>query len=173
MFHGGTLRKRKTLTLTLPNVSSIEVDFDSLGSAAGGARWRNSRVFSRNTGHQDTAPALATPHVSHYPWLARFHWIRSIYLTDYLSRAEGETTERASFLRRAIARVANWPLTNLIAVSGFNARECAAGSLASPSKIIRIYNGVDLSRANEETIARLLWRDGTAFRTDAANGFYR
>ena len=142
--------------LTLPNVS-IEVD-----STLGQRGWRSTREFSRILSkHRPRILHLHfTPHVSHYPWLARFHWIRSIYLTDYLSRAEGETTERASFLRRAIARVANWPLTNLIAVSGFNARECAAGSLASPSKIIRIYNGVDLSRANGNNRASFRARHG-------------
>jgi len=128
--------------LTLPNVS-IEVD-----STLGQRHWRSTREFSRILSkHRPRILHLHfTPHVSHYPWLARFHSIQSVYLTDYLSRAEGQSAGRASFLKRAIARTANWPLTNLIAVSGFNARECATGGLASPRKIVCIHNGVDLSR---------------------------
>lgn len=135
--------------LTLPNVS-IEVD-----STLGQRDWRSAREFSRILSkHRPRILHLHfTPHVSHYPWLARFHSVRSIYLTDHLSRPEAQTSARASFLKRAIARVANWPLTNLIAVSGFNARECGAGGLASSRKIIRIYNGVDLSRVGANPAA--------------------
>jgi glycosyltransferase involved in cell wall biosynthesis len=135
--------------LTLPNVS-IEVD-STFGRRDWGSTHEFSRVLSK---HRPRILHLHfTPHVSQYAWLARFHRVRSIYLTDYLSRVEGQTAERTSFLRRAIARAANWPLTNLIAISGFTARECSAAGLASSRKIIRIYSGVDLSRVDGSAAA--------------------
>ena len=128
--------------LTLPNVS-IEVD-PRLGQCSRESIGGFSRILSR---HRPRILHMHfIPHVTQYPWLARLHSVGSSYMTDHISRPEGPISRQTGFLKRATAGAANWPLTNLIAVSDFNARECAARALASPRKIVRIYNGVDLSR---------------------------
>lgn len=128
--------------LTLPNVS-IEVH-RGLGQWDRGSIREFSAILAKHR------PRIVHLHfvqaVSHYPWLGRFHSVRSTFLTDHISRPEGRAAVRAGLVKRAIAAAANWPLKKLIAVSDFNARECAAKGLASAGKIVRIYNGVDLSR---------------------------
>ena len=87
-----------------------------------------------------------TPQVSFCPWLARRSGVRRNYLTDQISRAEGAEPARAAWWKIAIARMVNWPLTGLIAVSDYNARATAAYGTVPQSRVTRIYNGVDLSR---------------------------
>lgn len=87
-----------------------------------------------------------TPQVGPYPWLARRRGVRRNYLTDHISRAEGAEPKRAAWWKIPVARVVNWPLTGLIAVSDYNARATATYAMVPHSRVTRIYNGVDLAR---------------------------
>jgi glycosyltransferase involved in cell wall biosynthesis len=87
-----------------------------------------------------------TPQVGPYPWLARLRGVRRNYLTDHISRPEGAEPKRAAWWKIPIARVVNWPLTGLIAVSDYNARATGAYGMVPQNRVTRIYNGVDLSR---------------------------
>jgi glycosyltransferase involved in cell wall biosynthesis len=87
-----------------------------------------------------------TAQVSPFPWLARLHSVRSNYLTDHISRAEGYAPKRAARWKLAIGRTLNWPLTGLIAVSDYNALCDITYGAIPKRRVMRIYNGVDLSR---------------------------
>jgi len=87
-----------------------------------------------------------TAQVSPFPWLARLHSVRSNYLTDHISRAEGYAPKRAAWWKLAIGRTLNWPLTGLIAVSDYNALCDITYGAIPKRRVMRIYNGVDLSR---------------------------
>jgi glycosyltransferase involved in cell wall biosynthesis len=86
-----------------------------------------------------------TGQISPFPWLARLHSVRLNYLTDHISRAEGDVPKPAAWWKLAVARTLNWPLTILIAVSDYNARASASDGLVPKHRVTRIYNGVDLS----------------------------
>ena len=87
-----------------------------------------------------------TDYIGPYPWLARMHSVRANYLTDHISRREGFVPGPSAWWKRAIGRVANMPLTNLIAVSDSNARSSVASGVLAGDRVVRIYNGVDLTR---------------------------
>lgn len=110
--------------------------------------WRVVRDMSRllRKHRPEILHMYFTAPVSPFPWLARLHSVRLNYLTDQISRAEGEIPKPAAWWKLAIARAVNWPLTGLIAVSDYNARASATKGLVSRRRVTRIYNGVDLSR---------------------------
>jgi glycosyltransferase involved in cell wall biosynthesis len=87
-----------------------------------------------------------TPQLSFYPWLARLRSVRRYYLTDHSSRSEGSVPARAPKWKQLIGAALNKPVTNLVAVSDSNAHADRLGGLIRPNRVVRIYNGVDLSR---------------------------
>jgi glycosyltransferase involved in cell wall biosynthesis len=84
--------------------------------------------------------------VSLYPWLARCNSVRSILLTDQGSRPEGHASNRSVWWRRGIRQALNWPTNWVIAVSDYVARVDENLGLVRSGSIVRIYNGVDLTR---------------------------
>jgi glycosyltransferase involved in cell wall biosynthesis len=106
-------------------------------------------------------PAIVHMHftapIGPFPWLARLHGVRRIYLTDHISRAETYIPKRATWWKRIVARALNCPLTVLIAVSDYNALCDTTYGLAAKRRVARIYNGVDLSRVSG---------DGSRFRRE-------
>ncbi|MDQ1473705.1 MAG: L-malate glycosyltransferase [Bryobacterales bacterium] len=87
-----------------------------------------------------------TGHLSFRPWLGRLHSVRAQFFTDHLSRCEGHVVRRAPLFKRVLSRFLNEPLTNVVAVSNYNARVCAAAGLVASNRVKRIYNGVDPRR---------------------------
>ncbi len=87
-----------------------------------------------------------TDQVSPYAWLGRMCGVRRSYMTDHLSRREGFVPTRSARWKRAVSLVVNFPLTNLIAVSDYNARASRTANLIPKERIVRLYNGVDLTR---------------------------
>jgi glycosyltransferase involved in cell wall biosynthesis len=90
-----------------------------------------------------------------YPWLARCHFVRRIFITDQASRPEGCVSAPAPAWKRAIRQAVTWPVNRLIGVSDFNLRCNEALGVARPGRMMRIYNAVDLTRP---------LGDGAAFR---------
>ncbi len=84
--------------------------------------------------------------VSLYPWLARCRSVRRILMTDQGSRPEGYASNRPVWWKRAIRRALNWPTNRVIAVSDYVARLDGDLGLVRSGNIVRIYNGVDLTR---------------------------
>lgn len=93
--------------------------------------------------------------VSIYPWLARCYSIRRIFLTDQVSRPEGYVPSPAPWWKRRLKQAINLPVSGMIAVSDFNARCGEARGFVREGRLLRIYNGVDLTRP---------LGDGAAFR---------
>jgi glycosyltransferase involved in cell wall biosynthesis len=111
--------------------------------------WRTVRQASRILAKY--RPAILHTHftgpASLWPWLARLHSVRTNFFTDHISRPEGYVTASSSTWKKALGRVLNQPLTNLVAVSDYNAQVCRAAGLVAGDRVRRIYNGVDLGRA--------------------------
>ena len=128
--------------LSVPGVS-IEC-LPGLGGTSYGALRSMSALLRKHR------PAILhmhfVPQIGPYPWLARLHGVRRNYLTDHVSRAEGSAAKRAAWWKLAIARELLWPLTGIVAVSDFNALADATYAAVPLRRIVRIYNGVDLSR---------------------------
>ncbi|MBS1858888.1 MAG: glycosyltransferase family 4 protein [Acidobacteria bacterium] len=91
--------------------------------------------------------------ISAIPWLARWHSVPRNYLTDHSSRAEDFHDGRLSPWRRAAARLLNWPLTGVIAVSEYNAGACRRSGAFDPGRVTRIYNGVDTTLSHGDPAA--------------------
>jgi len=54
-----------------------------------------------------------------YSWSAWAKSVKKVFFTDHHSRSEGHNAARVSFLKRAAARLINWPLTRVICVSRY------------------------------------------------------
>jgi len=93
--------------------------------------------------------------ISIYPWLARSYSIRKVFLTDQISRPEGYVPNRNPWWKTRLRQILNLPMTGIVAVSDFNARCGEALGLVRDGRLVRIYNGVDLTRP---------LGDGVAFR---------
>jgi glycosyltransferase involved in cell wall biosynthesis len=131
--------------LDLPNVS-LEVVPNVWRQA-----WRPARDLARVL--QRHRPSILhlqfTGFLSVYPWLARLHGVKKVFMTDQASRPEGHVIRRAPAWKRAVARAVNHPLTGLISISEFNRRCIVQGGLLPEDRVVRIYNAVDLGRRVE------------------------
>jgi glycosyltransferase involved in cell wall biosynthesis len=81
-----------------------------------------------------------------YSWSAWAKSVRRIFFTDHHSRSEGYGPERVSSIKRAAARMINWPLTRIICVSQYGYDCMTALDLLPQDRFEMIYNGVDLAR---------------------------
>jgi glycosyltransferase involved in cell wall biosynthesis len=94
--------------------------------------------------------------LSPYPLLARLAGIRRVILYDHISRPESWAADRASLIKRSIARMAV-PVHQVACVSDYNCRCWADSGMVPPARLSRIYNGVDVDacQAVESRTARL------------------
>lgn len=81
-----------------------------------------------------------------YPWLAKLCGAERIYFTDHLSRPEGFHVGPRTPLRRLICRLLNDPLTGVISVSEYGTRCQLAYRSMPASRLLTMYNGVDVER---------------------------
>jgi glycosyltransferase involved in cell wall biosynthesis len=87
--------------------------------------------------------------LSPYPWLARWYGVKQVFFTDHASQPAAHVPTRATWWKRIVARMINWPLTRVICVSGYGHRCFTARDLVPASRCQMIYNGVDLTRVHE------------------------
>lgn len=143
--------------LSLPNVT-----WDVLPNAWDNS-WQTSRDLLRIV--RRYRPRLLhlqfTPFLSFNAWIARLNGVRKIVVTDHGSHPEGYQPRRQSWWKRAIANFLNAPVSLVIAVSDYNLRVLAALGTIPVSRLRRIYNGADLARMNDQSVAA-----GAEFRSE-------
>jgi glycosyltransferase involved in cell wall biosynthesis len=83
-----------------------------------------------------------------YPWLARLCSVEKIFFTDHASQPEGGVVTRAPLSRRIVARMVNWPINRVFAVSQYGYRAIATRDLVSSERLEMIYNSADIVRAS-------------------------
>lgn len=129
--------------------------------------WENSWQVSRDlfrilARHR---PSLVhfqfTPFLSFNAWIARLNGARSVVVTDHGSHPEGYLPSRQPWWKRAIANLMNAPVTLAIAVSDYNLRVLASLGTIPATRLHRIYNGADLARRNDNSVAA-----GARFRAE-------
>ena len=118
--------------LDLPNVR-----FETLAdSTEGGRQARHDlrRILSK------TQPEILHLHfvgfLNLYSWSAWTRSVKSIFFTDHHSRVEGYGAPRIPFLKRAAARVINWPLTRVVCVSRYG-YECMTALELLPKTVLK------------------------------------
>jgi glycosyltransferase involved in cell wall biosynthesis len=128
--------------LSLPNVT-LEVLEDSTD-----VNWSATTAFARILRRHK--PAILHLHFTGFlgifPWLARFYSVKKIFFTDHSSRIAGYVPQRAPIWKRALARIINQPITNVICVSQYGQRCLTALDLLPAERHQLVYNAVDLSR---------------------------
>lgn len=133
--------------LDLPNVT-VEVLQNSTHF-----NWQALRHFSHTLRRH--RPDIVHLHfvgfLSFFPWLANLSSVKKVFFTDHSSRPSGYNPRRASFLKRAAARLINYPITKVICVSEFGCRCMKALDLLPDDRYQLVYNGVDLTRVSEDT----------------------
>ena len=134
--------------LDLPNVhwetcACSSVTAQSLGQLARILRRYRPRILHLHY------MGLVTP----YPWLARAHGVERIFITDHHSRPEGSVPEPGARWKRVLRRLANVPITGIVSVSDSNRAFQASLGAVPPDRIVRVYNGVDLTRAHDASQA--------------------
>ena len=93
-----------------------------------------------------------TGFVGAYPWLAQLSSVDKVFFTDHASRSANYVPARAPFWKRSLVRVINAPVTKVISVSKYG-RHCAQTLQLLPADRYQlVYNGVDLSRVNADSV---------------------
>lgn len=133
--------------LSLPNVT-----WDVLPDAAK-ICWQTSWVLIRLL--RQYRPRLLhlqfTPFLNLWPWIARFHGVRSVIFTDHGSHPEGYAANPAPALKRKVANILTLPITHAVGVSQFNCNAMSTIGYIPATRVKVIYNGADLTRAKERT----------------------
>jgi glycosyltransferase involved in cell wall biosynthesis len=129
--------------LDLPNVrmetcACSRVTARSLRELAGILRRHRPRILHLHF------LGLVTP----YPWLAKAYGVERVFITDHHSWPEGSTPARGASWRRALRRLSNLPVTGIVSVSDSNRSFQTALGAVPPGRIVRVYNGVDLTRTH-------------------------
>lgn len=83
-----------------------------------------------------------------FSWTGRLLSAERIFFTDQASRPENYVATRASFRKRILGRLLNWPLTKVICVSDYNRRCMTTLDVLPADRFECIYNSVDLSRVD-------------------------
>jgi glycosyltransferase involved in cell wall biosynthesis len=104
--------------------------------------------------------------VSPYPWLAASASAEQVFFTDHASRPSSYEPRRARAWKRLAARAINRPLTGVVTVSDYVQRMRTAVDLVPASRVRRIYNAVDVSRADESADAGAAFRERNAIPRD-------
>lgn len=81
-----------------------------------------------------------------FPWLARLFAVPQIFFTDQSSRSAFHAPRRASFWKRKLARLVNWPITRVICASNYGYECFVTLDLLPAERFLMIYNAVDFSR---------------------------
>jgi glycosyltransferase involved in cell wall biosynthesis len=96
-----------------------------------------------------------TGFLSPYPWVARWRGVTKVFFTDQGSHPEGYVATRRPAWKRLAARALNLPLNRVVCISDYNVDCMLRRDTIDASRVIRIYNSVDLAAAHG---------DGAAFR---------
>jgi glycosyltransferase involved in cell wall biosynthesis len=86
-----------------------------------------------------------TGFLSPYPWVARWRGVDKVFFTDQGSHPEGYVATRRPAWKRLAARALNLPLNQVICISDYNAACMLRRDTIDASRVMRIYNSVDLS----------------------------
>jgi glycosyltransferase involved in cell wall biosynthesis len=87
-----------------------------------------------------------TGFVGLFPWLARLSSVKKVFFTDHSSRPANHTPRRAPFLKRALVRLINYPITRVVCVSKYGCHCMRTLDLLGSDRYELVYNGVDLTR---------------------------
>jgi glycosyltransferase involved in cell wall biosynthesis len=141
--------------LDLPNVAIRVVGDTSTFNLEAAKKLR--RVFMEYS--PDIVHLHYTGFLGVYGWLAKIASAKKIFFTDHSSRPAGYEPSRAPWWKRRAVRIINWPLTNVICVSGYGYR-CLTGLDLLPMDRFRlVYNAVDLSRVQASQSNRDQFRE--------------
>jgi glycosyltransferase involved in cell wall biosynthesis len=89
-----------------------------------------------------------------YPWLAKLLMVRSVYMTDHISRPEGYSYRRGAMWRRIASRLLHVPVRKTFCVSSY-VRQCNTDEGAMcDGRLALLYNGVDCGRAERGAVRR-------------------
>jgi glycosyltransferase involved in cell wall biosynthesis len=138
-------------------LSAPGVTLEQLPNAAENSRQGAAELFGLL---RRCRPALVhfqfTPFLGPNAWIARLCGARGIFVTDHGSHPEGFNARRAPAWKRLIGRFLNLPVTRAVAVSDYNRGVLATIGTIAPSRLTRIYNGVDPARGlkNQDSMAR-------------------
>src|SRR6185503_12359030 len=96
--------------LDLPNVSFEVLENSTV------ANWRAAKALAAilRRHNPEILHLHFTGFLGVYPWLARFLSAKKIFFTDHTSRPAGYLPKRASFWKRALARIINLPVSKVI-----------------------------------------------------------
>jgi len=106
--------------------------------------------------------------LNRYSWLARTNSVKQIFFTDHHSRPAGYIQHRASFWKRAAARLINHPLSKVICVSRYGYDCMTALDLLPRKRFEMIYNGVDLTRVKSDSQRAINFRRRYSIPPDRA-----
>jgi len=128
--------------LSLPNVT-LEILENSIGVNKAGALglWRILRRHRPEIVHLHFINFLGL-----FPWIARFSFVKKVFITDHGSRPAGYIPRRAPLWKRTLVRLINLPLTKVTCVSNYGYRCFTALDLLPKDRFKMIYNSVDLTR---------------------------
>jgi glycosyltransferase involved in cell wall biosynthesis len=87
--------------------------------------------------------------LSPYPWAARMLGAEQVFFTDHSSRPAHYQDGPAPWMKRCLARAVNVPLSKVICVSEYGYRCFTQRGLFPTERCQMIYNGVDISRAED------------------------
>jgi len=134
--------------LTLPNVEILAEPLifgSGFGSGFAASGYRFLRLI------RQYRPAIAHLHfmdlVSPFPWLARCCGVEKVFFTDHGSRSETGNEAPSSRWKQIAKGAMNFPIDQLVAVSGYVLQSHLAGGDLPASRLRLIYNGIDLRRA--------------------------
>jgi glycosyltransferase involved in cell wall biosynthesis len=96
-----------------------------------------------------------TGFLSPYAWVARARGTRKVFFTDQGSHPEGYVATRRPAWKRLAGRALNLPLNQVICISDYNVDCMHRRDMIDRSRVMRIYNSVDLAVTHG---------DGGAFR---------
>ena len=88
-----------------------------------------------------------TPLLGFNAWIARLCGARAIVFTDHGSHPENFRPQPASGVKKLAARLLTLPVSRVICVSDYNRGVLATLGTIGSVRLQRIYNGIDLSRA--------------------------
>src|ERR1700709_745723 len=80
-----------------------------------------------------------------YPWIARLMGVKKVFFTDHGSKPEGYVQRRKPMGKRFLSRAVNLPLDGIVCVSDYIAHDMRVRDLMFPSRVHRVYNGVDMA----------------------------
>jgi len=131
--------------LALPNVSLAVLD----RSAEIG--WQSSHgLATLLREHRPTILHLNyTGLLGVYPWLAKLYGVEKIFVTDQTSWPAGFAEGPRPWWKRAVTRLVDAPLTEVVCVSDYGRRTLMRLDVLPPGRLRRIYNCVDVDRAEQ------------------------